>query len=160
MTRLLFLALAAAAITPAAAQTKLTPPAGFEDTPPPPPPGGVSVSRDGRIVISSDLCPGLSGADSTVPGADYTPGVDVEGRAVAPADLPGGPPALKLDNFPIEISVNLQKRFGIPAQSTLFHGKAIIGLVTLRDGRAYFNGEPISENEQNMMAEACKTAKR
>jgi hypothetical protein len=159
MTRMILLALAAA-ITPAAAQTKVTPPAGFEDTLPPPPPGGVSVSKDGRIVISSDLCPGLSGAEPAVPGADYTPGVDVAGHAVAPADLPGGAPALKLDNFPIEISINLQKRFGIPAQSTLFQGKAIIGLVTLRDGRAYFNGEPISENEQNMMAAACKSAKR
>lgn len=153
-----FLALALA-VSPALGQTAVTPPKGLEDVPPPPP-GGVSVSQDGRIVISSDLCPGLAGAASQVPGADYTPGVDVNGKPVAPADLPGTAPPLKLDNFPIEISVNLQKRFGIPANSTLFHGKAIIGLVTIRDGRAYFNGEPISQSEQDMMVAACKEAKR
>jgi hypothetical protein len=153
---LLALALAA---SPALGQTAVTPPKGLEDVPPPPP-GGVSVSQDGRIVISSDLCPGLAGAASTVPGADYTPGVDVNGKPVASADLPSTAPPLKLDNFPIEISVNLQKRFGIPANSTLFHGKAIIGLVTIRDGRAYFNGEPISQSEQEMMEAACKEAKR
>jgi hypothetical protein len=153
---LLALALAA---SPALGQTTVTPPKGLEDMAPPPP-GGVSVSQDGRIAISSDLCPGLTGAASGVPSADYTPGVDVNGNPVAPADLPSSAPPLKLDNFPIKISVNLQKRFGIPANSALFQGKAMIGLVTIRDGRAYFNGQPISQSEQDMMVAACKEAKR
>ncbi len=159
MHRLLPLALAALVIAPAMAQTRVTPPPGLEEAPPPPP-GGVSVSKDGRIVISSDLCPGLLGAEPGVPPADYTPGVDAEGQKVAPADLPGSAPPLKLDNFPIEIDVNLQKRFHIPADATLFHGKAIIGFVTVEDGRAYFNGQPISENEEEMLAAACRTRKR
>jgi len=161
MLRPTLIALALLAALPAAAQNPVTPPPGLDQTVPPlppPPPGGVSVSKDGRIVISSDLCPGLAGAEAGVPGADYTPGVDAEGRPVAPADLPSGAPALKLDDFPIEISVNLQKRFGIPAQSSLFHGKAVIGLVTIHDGQAYFNGQPISENDRAMMLSACKAA--
>ncbi len=157
MVRPVVLVLLVLALSPAFGQTAVTPPAGLEDMAPPPP-GGVSVSRDGRMVISSDLCPGLNGAVPGVPGADYTPGVDVNGKSVAPADLPNGAPPLKLENFPIEISVNLQKRFGIPANSTLFHGKAIIGVVTIRDGRAYFNGQPISESEQETMQAACKQA--
>jgi hypothetical protein len=160
MRRLVLLALAAFAAFPAMAQTRVTPPPGLEDTlPPPPSPGGVSVSKDGRIVMSSTVCP-LLGAAPGVPGADYTPGVDAEGKAVPPADLPSSTPPLKLDNFPIEIDVNLQKRFGIPANSALFKGTAIIGFVTIQDGRAYFNGQPISANEEAMMQAACATAKR
>lgn len=158
MLRWVWLAPAMLLVLPAAAQTRVTPPPGLEETlPPPPPPGGVSVSKDGRIVISSSVCPMLGPAPG-VPGADYVPGVDAQGKPVAPADLPSATPPLKLDNFPIEIDVNLQKRFGIPANASLFHGKAIIGFVTVKDGQAYFNGQPISDNETAMFAAACKAA--
>jgi hypothetical protein len=159
MLRLILTALAALFALPAFAQSSVTPPPGLEDMAPPPP-GGVSVSKDGRMVMSSTLCPSLAGAEAGVPGADYTPGVDVDGRPVAPADLPSSTPPLKLDDFPIEISVNLEKRFGIPANSSLFHGKAVVGYVTVEDGRAYFNGQPISQSEQDMLAAACQAAKR
>lgn len=152
-------ALAALASMPAFGQGQVTPPAGIEDPVPPPPPGGMSVSGHGRIVISSGLCASLGGVPAAVPGADYRPGVDVNGDAVAPADLPSGAPP-SLDNFPIEIGINLRKRYGIPANSMLFRGKAIVGLVTLRDGRAYFNGEPIGDSEREMILAACKEAKR
>lgn len=144
---------------PGMAQTKVVPPPGLEDAVTPPPPGGVSVSSSGRMVMSSSLCPALAGV-AAVPGAEYTPGVDVHGNAVAPADLPSTTRPLAVDNFPIEISVNLQRRYGIPANSTLFHGKAIIGYVTVKDGRAYFNGQPISDNEQDMLNAACKERAR
>jgi hypothetical protein len=159
MLRPVLLALATLlVVVPAVAETRVTPPPGLEETlPPAPPPGGVSVSKDGRIVISSSVCP-LLGPAPGVPGADYTPGVDVQGKPVAPADLPSATPPLKLDNFPIEIDVNLQKRFGIPANPSLFHGKAIIGFVTIEDGRAYFNGQPIGESDAAMMRAACKSA--
>ncbi len=124
------------------------------ETLPTPPPGGVIVSADGRIVISAGVCAELSGPVPGVPGPDYAPGVDAEGRAVTPADLPGGAPPARLDNVLIEIDVKLQKRFGVPADSKLFRGKGIVGLVIVRDNRAYFNGEPIGENEQAAMAAA------
>ena len=158
MLRPILTALAALFALPAFAQSSVTPPPGLEDMAPPPP-GGVSVSKDGRMVMSSTLCPRLAAAAAGVPGADYTPGVDVDGKPVAPADLPSSTPPLKLDDFPIEISVNLQKRFGIPANSSLFHGKAVVGYVTVQDGRAYFDGQPISQNEQDMLAAACQAAK-
>lgn len=126
------------------------------ETLPPPPPGGVIVSADGRIVISAWVCAELSGPLSGVPGPDYVPGVDAEGRAVTPADLPGGAPPVWLGDVPIEIDADLQKRFGIAADSKLFRGKDIAGLVIVRDNRAYFNGEPIGENEQAAMAAACR----
>ena len=127
---------------------------------PTPPPGGVIVSADGRTVISSTLCAELGGAAAGVPPADYTPGVDARGEKVAPADLPGNAPPPALDNFPIEIDAKLKQRFNVPAQSRLFRGKGIVGVVTLRDGRAYLNGAPIGDNERDMMVAACKEWKR
>jgi hypothetical protein len=149
MRRALLGALLALAAAPAAA-----------DPLPTPPPGGVIVSADGRTVISSTLCAELGGAAAGVPPADYKPGVDVDGHAVAPANLPSGAPPPALENFPIEIDAKLTQRFNVPAQSRLFRGKAIVGLVTVRDGRAYFNGEPIGDNERDLMIAACRERKR
>jgi hypothetical protein len=160
MRRTILVALAALAAAPASGQQQVTPPAGIEGpVPPPPPPGGMSVSGQGRIVISSDLCASLGGVPA-VPGADYRPGVDVNGDAVAPADLPRATPPPALENFPIEVGANLQKRHGIAANSTLLHGNPVVGLVTLHDGRMYFNGAPISDNERDMILAACREAKR
>ncbi|MGO8919770.1 MAG: hypothetical protein ACLQJR_28050 [Stellaceae bacterium] len=162
MRRTVLAALAALAIAaPAFGQGQVTPPAGLEDSVLPPP-GGVSVSGKGGIVISSDLCARLRRAPAVAaaPSAEYRPGVDVNGDAVAPADLPSDASPPKLDNFPIVIGPNLLKRYGISGNSALFPGKAVVGRVTLRDGRAYFNGEPISDNEREMMRAACKEAKR
>jgi hypothetical protein len=154
MLRPVLLALATLLAVPAIAQTRVT---RLEDTmPPAPPPGGVSVAKDGRIVISSSVCPMLGPAPG-VPGADYTPGVDAEGKRVAPADLPSATPPLKLDNIPVEIEANLQQRYGIPANAN-FQANAIIGFVTVQDGRAYLNGKPIAESDEETMRAACKSA--
>jgi hypothetical protein len=158
MLRLVALALAVFAAFPVVAQTRVTPPPGLEDTAPPPPPGGMSVAKDGRIVMSSSVCP-LLGEEPGVPGADYTPGIDVNGKSVAPADLPNSAPRLNLDDFPIEINVDLQKRYGVRTNSGLFYDKSMTGLVTVKDDRAYFNGKPLSDSERDMMRAACKAAK-
>jgi hypothetical protein len=138
----------------------VVPPPGVAEPAPVPPPGGLAVGADGRMVMSSAVCSMLAGLAPAVPGADYVPGVDVNGDAVAPADLPSNAPPLALENFPIEIGVALRKRFGLAAGSRLFRGKAIVGLVTVHDGRAWFNGAPLADNERDMMAAACKEMKR
>jgi hypothetical protein len=157
LTVLFVLALAAA--VPAFAQRQVTPPPGIGE-PPPPPPGGASVSGDGRIFLSADVCERLRRAAAAAPDADYKPGVDVNGDAVAPADLPSSTPPMPLDNLPIVIGGNLQKRYGLGATATLLHHGAIMGLVTVRDGSVYFNDEPISGSERAMMLAACAEAKR
>jgi hypothetical protein len=167
MGRIVLVALALAAAVPASAQQQVIPPPGVGAAappppppgPPPPPPGGVSVSGDGRIVISSGVCGALGGTPPGVAGADYVPGVDAQGNAVAPADLPRSAP-VATENFPIEIGVDLKKRFGVSSGSQFLRGKGVIGLVTVRDGRAYFNGAPLADNERDMMLAACKETKR
>jgi hypothetical protein len=154
----LLAALVLLAPVPSLAQKQVIPPPGVAE--PAPPPGGVTVGADGRLVMSSGVCTVLAGLAPAIPGADYVPGVDVNGDAVAPADLSSSAPPLALENFPIEIGVALKKRFGISAGSRFFRGKAVVGLVTVRDGDAYFNGAKLAPNERDLLAAACKETKR
>lgn len=114
-----------------------------------PPPGGMILSADGHAMLSADVCAGLT---LTVAGAGYVPGVDVNGRAVAPADLPGQA-ALPIENLPIIL------RHGAAVGGGYGNG-LIIGEVTVRDGRAYFNGVPLAAEDQAAMAAACRGVKR
>jgi hypothetical protein len=58
----------------------------------------------------------------------YQPGVDVHGRPVALADLPGGAQVALPDAIPIVISVDVQERFGIPAYSVPYEPDSYVGL--------------------------------
>lgn len=91
------------------------------------------------------------------PGVAYRPGVDVQGRAVTPADL-GGAPRIDLPEvIEIPIEVDLQDRFGIPANADAFAADAQIGLAELHpDGRVYFNGQPLQDDAQFELARRCQ----
>ena len=126
-----------------------------------PPPNGVAAAPNGGLVMSSQICATLPGAapntaSAGVPSADYQPGVDVNGNAVAPADLPSTPSTPSVDNFPIEIDQHLAHRFNLPPG---VNGKAVIGYVTVRDNQAYFNGQPLNADQTSALAEACRGAK-
>jgi hypothetical protein len=131
----------------------------FAQSLPAPGPGEIMVSADGKIFISAATCQEVTSAAGAVPGADYQPSVDVNGNHVAPADLPSAAPAMKLDNFPIEINRKLAGAFNIPASGSI-GAKAILGLVTIRDGSAYFNGEPMAEDQRAALVASCQAAKR
>jgi|SRR5579864_378658 len=124
-----------------------------------PPSGGIEVASDGRLVMSSDICTTIAG-EQPVPSADYQQGVDVNGKPVAPADLPTSAPSIQLDNFPIEIKKDLVGKFNVPATGGNFGAKAILGYVTLRDNRAYFNGQPMGDDQRAVLIETCRDAKR
>ena len=127
----------------------------------PPPPGGVAAAPHGGLVMSSQICATLAAsasndAKSGVPSADYKPGVDASGNAVAPADLPSTPPTPSVDNFPIAINQHLARRFNLPPGGT---AKAVLGYVTVRDNQAYFNGQPLNADQASALAEACRDAR-
>jgi len=115
------------------------------------PPGAVTAAPGGGIVIAAPPCADL------VAGAAYVPGVDGAGNAVTPADLPdtGG---LKIDTPAIEINARLANRFASPATGARL-GRAVLGYVTVRDGRAYFNGEPLAPDANDAMIAACRAQK-
>jgi hypothetical protein len=93
------------------------------------------------------------------PGVAYQPGVDVDGRPVAPADVDGD--RLKLrDSIPVIISDDLRKQFGLPEDSPLFDANAYLGIVELRlsDRRLTFNGVELSDREADALAAMCRDA--
>src|SRR6266849_10807969 len=98
----------------------------------------------GPIIVSSAACESIAHVNDT-PGVAYVPGVDVEGNAVAPADLAGGDTPLNqaVASAPIKITVDLRKRFGIPANASLFQGRSQIGYLTIENGKAYLDGQPL-----------------
>src|SRR5579883_1173479 len=114
---------------------------------PVPPPGGMILTPDGYTVISSDLCGKL--APDAVPGAEYKPGVDVNGKPVAPADLSGSA-AARVQNFPIEVHLDLRKHAGPNAPQ----GGAIFAFLHVHDGKAYFNDEALTPDESGAIVAA------
>ncbi|MCE2510088.1 MAG: hypothetical protein J4G10_03810 [Alphaproteobacteria bacterium] len=93
-----------------------------------------------------------------VPAADveYQPGVDVHGRPVAPADVEGSSSVKVPENFTIDITVELDARFGMPATPDFYKPEANIGVVTVEGDQAYFNGQPLATESVNELAEICR----
>ncbi len=120
-----------------------------------PPPGGVSVSPDGRIVVSSKACAEVV-AHVPDAGVTYTRGVDVNGKPVAPADLPDNASPITADNFPIFLTLDLKKKFQVPDAAKLFKFEAVVGLITIQGSRVFFNGQPIAPGEASLLAAACR----
>lgn len=94
-----------------------------------------------------------------VPGPDvaYRPGVDARGRPVAPADHDGEVELELPEVIELDIEVELQERFGIPANADLFEADAQVGQVIVGpDGRAYYNGQPLQDEEQFELTQRCQ----
>ncbi|KZD09849.1 hypothetical protein [Oceanibaculum pacificum] len=114
--------------------------------------------RAEEIIVGGNVCQRAVAHKPEV-GATYQPGVDAYGRPVAPADLGGGSAIRIPETIGIDITVDLQKRFGLPGNSRLFFPEAQIGRVEVgRDGKVLFNGEPVSGDEQLAIEAACREA--
>lgn len=77
------------------------------------------------------------------PNTAYQPGVDAQGRAVAPADVSASPSAVP-DVVRIPMTVDLAQRLGsVPAGAEM---KAATGMIEIyKDGRVSFNGQDMTE---------------
>lgn len=91
------------------------------------------------------------------PSADvaYVPGVDVQGRPVAQADLDPSPLRLP-EVIVIPIEVDLFDRFGLPLDPTRYAADAEVGTVVWHEGRVYFNGQPIQDDAAAELAARCQ----
>jgi hypothetical protein len=107
----------------------------------------MNVLPDGHATLSPAACADLmtSGA-----GADYVPGVDVQGNRVAAADLPNAASPATVD-----VAVMLRQR-----SAGRRKGGAIFGDVAMRDGHVFFNGKPLAADDQAAIMRACREAKR
>jgi len=88
----------------------------------------------------------------------YQPGVDVNGNAVAPADLNGPQqiPAPDVISFPL--TLDLADRLGISLGDGVdILARPVIGDVAITsDGRVFFNGKPLTSDEQHELAQTCQ----
>ena len=86
----------------------------------------------------------------------YTPGITKRGRKVVPADLNAQPIVLP-EVIKIPITVDMFERYTIPANQSNFTADAEIGVVEVhKDGQAYFNGQPLQNDEQRELALKCQ----
>lgn len=105
--------------------------------------------------------------DSSV---NYQPGVDIRGRKVTPADLPGSP-ATKDYGLGDEVHINLQSYLGkftnkFPApplgrkdfiNPVIENSEASIGKIEVhKDGKIWINGVPAFDEDQTKIEEACR----
>lgn len=118
------------------------------------------TSDSTEVSISDEACRRLV---RHVHDADvaYKPGVDVRGNSVAAADLPGTN-ILKLpDTIQFNLTVDVLSDYGVDDNSPLTPiGETTIGVVTfdLLSGALTFNGEPLGDPEQAVLAAACRQA--
>lgn len=99
-------------------------------------------------------------------GADYAPGVDARGRAVATADVGRNPQIDVPSSINLDITVDIRragKASGNRRAHTYFEGAggqaygadAVVAEVSVVDGRLYVNGQPLGDPETAAIAEAC-----
>ncbi|MBP2312397.1 hypothetical protein [Azospirillum soli] len=94
------------------------------------------------------------------PDVEYTPGVDVKGRAVAPADLPGSAgAAAPIERFDIPVTLNFARRMGFAVPSGGLPGNAEVGTLTLKGNRLFFNGQPVGGPSEAQLYALCRTAR-
>ncbi|HEX9462009.1 MAG TPA: hypothetical protein VGB82_05360 [Alphaproteobacteria bacterium] len=116
---------------------------------------GAAPAAAQQVAISEQDCRQLV-AHNPAPDVTYTPGVDVYGRAVAPADLT--PPQVQMpQTYVFDVYADLRK-YGVRNDSRLLLPAVGVGQITIADQgqRVYFNGQPIGDTEQKALAEACR----
>ena len=111
------------------------------------------------VVVGTSECARLV---RHVPADDvaYKPGVDARGNAVTPADLPGSARITAPNEITINLTVDLLRAYGVPSESPLSpRGEASVGTVAydIAAGRLTFNGQPLSDPEQQALAAGCAT---
>ncbi len=97
------------------------------------------------------------------PGVNYQPGVDVNGKKVAPADINSSNLGNIEDQMVIELNNNTAKAFGlnVPQVKTgkvlepLANPEMIIGYITFENGKPLFNGKPLDNGQQDELAVLC-----
>lgn len=99
-----------------------------------------------RLTVDADVCRkiGQSAAYHGAPGVEYEPGVDVRGAPVVPADIGGGYGVGIPKEITIPITVDLDGDWRDNATAGTLTAETLLGVVTIRDGMAFWNGRAIN----------------
>ena len=110
-----------------------------------------------RVVMSRQDCLNLV-RHRPDPDVTYRPGVDVNGNAVAPADLPSSAGSAMAGDVVIDLKRPLGQTAQVPpgvAGSDLHMG---VVSVDLASGQVLVNGRPIDSESETIVLEACRRA--
>ncbi len=122
-------------------------------------PGPIQLTPDAgreRPVVDLSLCQRLT-RHVPAPDVEYKPGVDVHGRPVVPADLPGSAgvqPPIPID---LPLSIDLARRMGIalPSVPRLPDDVTAVWLSVVGD-QLYLNGQPIDPGAEDRLYAYCR----
>lgn len=115
---------------------------------------GPGPAKAGKIIITHGDCARLV-PHEPAPDVAYQEGVDVHGRPVAPADLPG---SVRLDlpeTFVFDLTI---RPLDNPLEDYEFEETGLVlGEVSVTpDGRASFNGRPLQSESQAELSRRCQ----
>lgn len=109
-------------------------------------------AKGSSVKVSRSECKGFVKHQSS---AEYKPGVDARGKKVKEADLPGGSPIKLPETISIDIGFDLDKKYGLGSGGK-YTGESVIGKVTVKGDKVFFNGQPLDQSDQAAIAEACR----
>lgn len=109
-------------------------------------------AKGSSVKVSRSECKGFVKHQSS---AEYKPGVDARGKKVKEADLPGSSPIKLPETISIDIGFDLDKKYGLGSGGK-YTGESVIGKVTVKGDKVFFNGQPLDQNDQAAIAEACR----
>jgi hypothetical protein len=120
---------------------------------------GSAMAQQPSVVISETDCRNLQ-IHRPAPDVKYRPGVDAQGRAVAPADL-GNRTRIEP---PREVTIDVTRRIAditnLQTGTHLYKAEANVARLTVRDGRVFYNDRPLGDRDQRAIAEACAQLNR
>lgn len=111
-----------------------------------------------RVTVDARACRKINqhGAYRQAPGVEYQPGVSVRGKPVAPADIGGGYTITLPQEITIPITVDLDGAWRDQIAAGTLKAETLLGVVTIRDGQAFWNGHAIDAEAQEELREACR----
>ncbi|MGQ9365185.1 hypothetical protein [Azospirillum sp. ST 5-10] len=120
-------------------------------------PAAAQAPLDLQAPVDLSLCQYMT-AHRPAADVEYVPGVDVHGRPVAPADLPGSAgAAAPLDRFEIPVTLGFLRRMGVSVPRTGLPGGTEIGTLVLDGGRLSFNGRPLDAGSEGRIYAFCRS---
>jgi hypothetical protein len=114
----------------------------------------VVAAAEEAIVISEKDCRSLT---RHVPAADvaYEPGVDVNGNAVAPAEL-GAPETALPDEISIDVTALVYDLLKTTPPPGLEDTAVNLGKVVFQDGQLSYDGQPLGDSTNAALTAACR----
>ncbi|WP_085592103.1 hypothetical protein [Thalassospira sp. MCCC 1A01428] len=117
------------------------------------------ASSTPTVTVTKDACQAVVAYQADA-GVAYQPGVDVNGKAVTPAEGPGVEtnPIILPDVIEFPVTIDFFKFAGISTPAGI-SGEGDLGRITYRNGQVYFNDKPIGNAAHNAdLIAACQAA--